>query len=297
MLSHKSQAETAQHDAGEPVERALDRRGAQPPHAVQAVLAHSRTVLRYDRIGPGYARERRADPRIAAALDRALGDARTVVNVGAGAGSYEPDDREVLAVEPSAEMRAQRSSDAAPCIGAFAERLPLADASFDAALAVYSDFHWDDPSKGIAELVRVSRERVVLLTVDRSVAERYWLTRDYFAAGNDLFRDLEGVTSALPGDCEVTAIPIPHDCCDGFVHAFWRRPRALLDERVRATMAMFDRLGEAAVDEGLARLRADLDSGAWRAHNRELGRLEALDLGHRLVVWRHRAPGGQPTFV
>lgn len=253
--------------------------------------------MRYDRIGSGYARERRADPRIAAALDAALGDARTVVNVGAGAGSYEPVDRTVLAVEPSAAMRSQRPSAAAPCIEAFAERLPLADASFDAGLAVYSDFHWDDPSKGIAELVRVSRERVVLLTVDRAVAQRYWLIRDYLPGGNDLFRDLESVTSALQDECEVSVVPIPHDCCDGFVHAFWRRPRELLDAQLRATMAIFDRLEQEAVDDGLHRLRTDLDSGAWRARNGDLCELEALDLGHRLVVWRRRAPGAQPTLV
>lgn len=253
--------------------------------------------MRYDRIGPGYARGRRADPRIAAALRAALGDARTVLNVGAGAGSYEPTDRQVLAVEPSAAMRAQRSPSAAPCIEAFAEQLPLADASFDAALAVYSDFHWQDPSNGIAELVRVSRERVVLLTVDRTIAERYWLTRDYFPGGSDLFRDLGCVTSVLPGECEVTAVPVPYDCCDGFVHAFWRRPRELLDERLRATMAMFDRLEAAVVEHGFARLGADLDSGAWRARNRELCGLEALDLGHRLVVWRHPTPRRQPTLV
>jgi SAM-dependent methyltransferase len=263
----------------------------------QAPLADFTVVLRYDRIGSGYAGQRHADPRIAAALARALGDVRTIVNVGAGAGSYEPEDRAVLAVEPSAAMRGQRPPDAAPCIGALAERLPLADASFDAALAVYSDFHWDDPSQGIAELVRVSRERVVLLTVDRSAAERYWLTRDYFPAGNDLFRDLECVTSELPGECEVTAVPIPHDCRDGFVHAFWRRPRELLSERLRSTMAIFDRLGEPAVDDGLQRLRDDLDSGAWLARNGELCGLDALDLGHRLVVWRRLAPSGQPTFV
>jgi SAM-dependent methyltransferase len=280
VLGRESKPETDQHDAA--------RRSS---HAVERALADSTDVLRYERIGPGYARGRRAEPRIAGALDAALGDARTVVNVGAGTGSYEPVDRTVLAVEPSAAMRAQRSPTAAPCVEAFAERLPFADGSFDAALAVYSDFHWDDPGRGIAELVRVSRERVVVLTVDRAIAERYWLTRDYLPGGSDLFRDLESVTSALPGDSDVTTVPIPHDCCDEFVHAFWRRPRALLDDRLRATMAMFDRLEPAAVDLGLARLRADLDSGAWGARNGELCGLDALDLGHRLVVWRRGALG------
>jgi SAM-dependent methyltransferase len=254
-------------------------------------------VRRYDRIGVGYARGRRADPRIAAAIDLALGDAGSVVNVGAGAGSYEPAGRTVLAVEPSPAMRAQRPPDAARCIEACAEDLPLADASVDAALAVYSDFHWTDPSKGIAELVRVSRDRVVLLTVDRAVAQRYWLTRDYFPAGNELFRDLERVTSDLPGHCEVTVVPIPHDCCDGFVHAFWRRPRELLDDRVRAAMALFDRLSHDTLADGLARLRSDLDSGVWQTRNGELRELDAVDLGHRLVVWRHQATCHQPTLV
>ncbi len=125
----------------------------------------------------------------------------------------------------------------------------------DAALAIYTDFHWADPSKGIAELVRVARDRVVLLTVDRAAARRYWLTRDYFPGGDDLFRDLECVTSELPGACDVTVVPIPHDCLDGFVHAFWRRPREFLDSGVRSSMALFDRLSQATLDAGLSRLR------------------------------------------
>ncbi len=250
----------------------------------------------YDRIGDGYARERRAEPTIAAAVLAALGDAESILNVGAGTGSYEPVDRTVLAVEPSRSMRAQRPRAAAPCIDASAEDLPLDDASFDAALAIYTDFHWSDPASGVAELVRVSRDRVVLLTVDRSVAERYWLTRDYFPGADDLFRELAELIGELPGPAAVTPVPIPHDCQDGFVHAFWRRPRELLDARVNSKMAIFDRLGRESVAQGLRRLQADLDSGAWLQRNRELEGRETLDLGHRLVVWRHPA-GRQPTFV
>lgn len=245
----------------------------------------------YARVAPAYARQRRPDPRIAAAIERALGDARTVVNVGAGTGSYEPSDRSVLAVEPSPEMRAQRPPGAAGCVDGRAEQLPLPDASVDAAMAVYTDFHWSDPATGIAELVRVSRRRIVVLTVDRAVAERFWLTRDYLPAGNDLFRELSHLTAEFPGACEVSTVAIPHDCADGFAHAFWRRPARLLDEQLHATMAIFDRLPEETVRRGLQRLRSDLDDGRWARRNRELRGLHELDLGHRLVVWRH--PGGQ----
>lgn len=222
-------------------------------------------------------------------IDEALGDARSVLNVGAGAGSYEPTGRRVLAVEPAAEMRAQRPPDAAPCLDAAAEQLPLPDASVDAALAIYTDFHWADVHRGIAEMVRVSRSRVALLTVDRDVAERYWLTRDYLPGGNRLFGELSRVTAELPGS-EIKIVPIPHDCQDGFVHAWWRRPRQLLDPQVRSTMALFDRLPPATVRAGLTRLRSDLDSGAWRRRNHELLDLDCLDLGHRLVVWSRAQP-------
>jgi SAM-dependent methyltransferase len=245
----------------------------------------------YERIGgPEYRKVRRPDPRLAQALERALGDARSVLNVGAGTGSYEPPDRAVQAVEPSAAMRAARPPTSAPCLAAAAEDLPLADASVDVAMAIYSDMHWQDRSKGIAEMIRVSARGVVLLTVDRDAARRYWLTRDYLPGGNDLFAPLSSLTSLLPGaSCRVIVVPIPYDCADGFVHAFWRRPRALLDPRLRATMSLFARIAPRVVERGVARLRADLGSGAWAARNHELLDADALDLGHRLVVWRRDA--------
>lgn len=242
----------------------------------------------YDQIGVGYARVRRADPRIAAAVNAALAGTRTVINVGAGAGSYEPcdHDREVVAVEPSHQMRAQRPLTAAKCLAGTAEDLPFPDRSVDVAMAIYSDMHWHDRDKGIAEMVRVSRGRVVLLTVDREVASRYWLTRDYLAGADDLFAPLSCVISQLPGPCRIRVVPIPHDCSDGFVHAFWKRPDALLDPRLRATMSLFARLDEATVEAAICRLRADLASGDWKRRNRELLHRDSLDLGHRLIVWQ-----------
>jgi hypothetical protein len=245
------------------------------------------SVRLYDRIGSGYAGTRRTDPRIARAVEHALGDARTVLNVGAGTGSYEPAGRETVAVEPSAAMRAGRPPGAAPCLAGEAENLPLRDSSVEAAMAIYSDMHWRERDQGIAEMVRVTTRRVIVLTVDRDVTRRYWLTRDYLPGAEDLFAPLSCVTSLLPGACRVTAVPIPHDCLDGFVHAFWRRPRALLDPSLRATMSLFARLSPGAVEDALSRLRADLGSGEWRRRNHDILELDSLDLGHRLVVWEH----------
>ncbi len=254
-----------------------DRRNYNPP-AMGSGL--------YDRIGRGYGQVRRADPRIAVALNAALGTARSVVNVGAGTGSYEPADRRVLAVEPAAGMRAQRPAGSAPCVAGAAESLPLPDASVDVAMAVYTDFHWGDRGRGIAEMLRVSRRAVVLLTVDRHAADRYWLTRDYLPEANDLFAPLSTVTDLLPTSPQITPVPIPHDCQDGFVHAFWKRPHELLDPELTTTMAVFARLGPGSAQAGLERLHADLDSGAWERRNAGLAALESLDLGHRLIVWR-----------
>jgi SAM-dependent methyltransferase len=181
----------------------------------------------YDTLGVGYATGRRTDPRIAAALWAALGDAETVVNVGAGTGSYEPPDREVVAVEPSAVMRAQRPPGAAPCIAASAEALPFADDAFDAGMAVLSDHHWHDNAAGLRELRRVAR-RVVLFQWDNTRLGEFWLVRDYlpelvaYARGPSL----QERGALLAPDTTITPVPIPWDCVDGFLHAHWRRPEA-----------------------------------------------------------------------
>lgn len=241
----------------------------------------------YDAIGDGYATTRRPDPRIAAAIDRALRDARSVVNVGAGSGSYEPADREVTAVEPSAAMIAQRPPGAAPAVQAVAEALPFDDASFDAALATMTLHHWDDAWRGLAELRRVARDRVVILTWDPAVAGASWLIADYLPEllALDLFRfpEAAAIASAL-GGAEVWPVPIPSDCRDGFIEAFWARPEAYLDPAVRAGMSGMRQLGAAVVEPAMRRLAADLDSGAWDRRHGHLREQDELDLGYRLVV-------------
>lgn len=242
----------------------------------------------YDEIGAGYGGRRTADPRIAALLDVALGDATSVVNVGAGTGSYEPAGREVIAVEPSARMRAQRPPGAAECLDAAAEALPLPGGHADASLAVYTDFHWRDHVQGLRELIRVARRRVVILTVDAEASARYWLFRDYLPGGAALFNDVAQVAAVFAGPVTVTPVPVPHDCHDGFVHAFWRRPEALLDPAVRASMAVFADQPGGQAERAVAALRSDLADGTWAARNDELlGRTE-LDLGHRLLVWERQ---------
>jgi SAM-dependent methyltransferase len=241
----------------------------------------------YDTIGGGYATTRRADPRIAAAIDRALDDARTIVNVGAGTGSYEPTDREVTAVEPSAAMIAQRPPGAAPAVQGVAEALPFDDVSFDAALATMTLHHWNDVWRGLAELRRVARDRVVILTWDPAVAGASWLIADYLPEllELDLFRfpEAAAISSAL-GGAEVWPVPIPRDCRDGFIEAFWARPEAYLAPSIRAGASGMRALGPAVVEPAMDRLAADLDSGAWDRRHGHLRELGELDLGYRLVV-------------
>jgi len=238
----------------------------------------------YDEIGVGYMTTRQADPTIEGMVHDALGDARRVVNVGAGTGSYEPHDREVVAVEPSEVMIAQRPAGAAPVVRAVAEELPFEDDSFDAAMAVITDHHWSDRARGLRELRRVARSRAVLLTYDPSFADRFWLVRDYLPG----FKGLPGMTiddvAAHLGAQTVLPVPIPADCRDGFLPAFWARPHAYLDPRVRAGISVFARLEPAEVEAAMACLRADLDSGAWNERNAELAGLDELDLGFRLLI-------------
>lgn len=244
----------------------------------------------YDRIGLSYARYRQPDPRIAARLHAALGDVASVVNVGAGSGSYEPEDRSVLAIEPSLSMIAQRRS-RAPVVAASAMRLPLRDRSFDAAMAILTMHHWPDRAAGLAELARVARERVVILTFDPA-ATSFWLVTDYFPDILDLDRETMPRLDELRFDdaaVEVRPVPIPHDCLDGFLGAYWRRPAAYLDAGARSAISSFALIPD--VDRGLDRLARDLDDGTWQRRYGDLLQRDALDLGYRLVIarWRSRA--------
>lgn len=250
----------------------------------------------YDAIGRGYATRRRPDPRIAAAIQAALGNAGSVVNVGAGAGSYEPADRSVVAVEPSWQMIGQRPPGAAPVLQAAAEALPFGDAAFDAALAVLTLHHWRDRAAGLAELRRVARRRVVIVNWDPQAQHDFWLTREYIPALLErdavLFPTAAEIETAL-GPLRVVPLPVPHDCIDGFLGAYWRRPEAYLDAGVRSAMSTFARLGSEAarsVAEGIARLGDDLATGRWEARFGHLRARDAIDLGYRLVVAERARP-------
>jgi SAM-dependent methyltransferase len=244
-------------------------------------------TLRYDDIGRTYTTTRRPDSRIAARIEAALGDARTVLNVGAGTGSYEPRDREVTAVEPSAVMRDQRSPEAAPCIDARAEDLPFEDASFDAAMAALTIHHWDDWRAGVAELRRVARQRVVVFTWDPHTAGRMWVGAEYFPGlwADDIadFPSLDEQIDELGAE-KVQAVPIPHDCTDGFFGAHWRRPAAYLDPVVRAGMSVFALREPEQLEPGLRALEHDLATGAWAERHADLLARDELDLGYRLLI-------------
>jgi hypothetical protein len=241
----------------------------------------------YDSIGATYTVTRRTEPRIAARIWAALGDARTVVNVGAGTGSYEPPGRDVTAVEPSALMRAQRPAGAAPCVAATAESLPFEDQSFDAAMALSTVHHWQDPITGLRELRRVAR-RVVVFTFDASDTgwhRRFWLTRDYLPEAADLLVGWPSLTEqARAIGARVEPVLIPWDCADGFFEAYWRRPEAYLDENVRRGISVWARVGPDAEQRAVRSLRHDLASGRWAGRNRDLLDLDAAELGLRLLI-------------
>ena len=250
----------------------------------------------YDRIGIGYAAVRRPDPRIAARIGAALGRCERILNVGAGAGSYEPANRRVIAVEPSAEMIRQRPRGAAPVVQAAASRLPFQDRSFDAALAVLTIHHWPNRAQGLAELRRVARELVVILTWDPQHAG-FWLIREYFPEILELdrrvFPSLREIETAI-GPAASSVVPVPADCVDGFLGAYWRRPAQYLDARARAAISVFSKLDCAA---GLSRLRRDLEDGTWLANNGALQMLHELDVGYRLVVAQLAKPSRGAVLV
>jgi hypothetical protein len=243
-------------------------------------------MVAYDRIGAGYLATRRPDPRIASQIHAALTRMGTVVNVGAGAGSYEPA-HTVAAIEPSMVMIAQRPPGSAPCVRAVAEALPLRDKCVDAAMAILTVHHWNDVAAGIDQLRRVTRHRTVILTWDQSVTRDFWLLREYFPAAtrisDELYVPIDHLVELLGGG-HVQTVLVPYDCTDGFGAAYWRRPEAYLDPSVRAGISMLAYAGEAALAEGVTRLVGDLRSGQWhRRHSDLLGQHE-LDAGYRLIV-------------
>jgi ubiquinone/menaquinone biosynthesis C-methylase UbiE len=242
---------------------------------------------RYDTIGRTYAQARRADPRIATKILSALGDARTVVNVGAGTGNYEPGDRSVVAVEPSLTMIRQRRPDAAPAVQGVAEQLPFADGAFDAAMATLTVHHWSDQVAGLRELRRVAA-RQVILAFDPWTSGGYWLVDDYFPE----YRALESEWNApTPDDIgrhlhvqRVEVVPVPGDCTDGFGGAYWQRPEAHLDPVVRAGMSWLAQLDPSIVERNVARLAAELADGRWDEKYGHLREQDSIDLGYRLIT-------------
>lgn len=241
----------------------------------------------YNAIGHSYVATRQPDARIAQAIRAALGEVRTVLNVGAGTGSYEPADVQVVAVEPSLAMIQQRPAGTAPVVQAVAEHLPWADAAFDATLAILTVHHWRDRAAGLAELRRVARHRVVLLTWDPAYRDAFWLTTQYVPEVVDFdvprFPSMTELAHCL-GNIEARPLPIPHDCQDGFLGAFWRRPEAYLGPDVRRAMSGFAQLPPEVVHTGLARLAADLRSGQWEAQFGWVREQASLDLGYRLII-------------
>jgi SAM-dependent methyltransferase len=244
------------------------------------------SVPAYDSVGLTYTDFRSADPRIAERVWAALGDAGSVVNVGAGSGSYEPRDRKVIAVEPSPVMIAQRPTDAASAIEGVAEALPLADKSVDAALGIFTIHHWNDLAAGLTEMRRVARRRIVLATIDAEVNAEIWTLAEYFPeamrAEEEKMPAMGTLEALLPG-AEIEAVPMPSRCQDEFTSALWDRPEMFLDSAVLRSSSLWHSLPPEAIERGQQRLRADLESGRWDERFGYLRTLPELDIGLRLI--------------
>jgi SAM-dependent methyltransferase len=241
----------------------------------------------YDRHGAGYARQRRTDPRIAARVHAALGEARTVINVGAGAGSYEPEDRHVVAVEPAAAMRAQRPRHLAPAVNATAEHLPFDDDAFDAAMATVTVHQWGDTERGLRELRRVSRGPVVILTFDGDALDLLWLAEyvpELIAAERRRYPPIDLIASLIGPRADVRPVAIPIDCVDGFTEAYYARPEHFLDPRVRASQSAWGFVDDIAEARAVDTLRHDLDSGAWDERFGHLRRQPEFPGALRLII-------------
>jgi len=243
----------------------------------------------YEQLVDGYAPIRRPDPHIEAMVHAGLGDARTVLNVGAGAGSYEPDDRYVVAVEPSASMRAQRPPHRVPAVDATAETLPFDDGAFDAAMATITVHQWPDPWAGLANVRRVTRGPVVILCFDRFAEAGFWLHEycpEVVAIDQGRDPDLERIAEAIGPRSEVQVVHLPLDCVDGFAEAFYGRPERMLDPAVRAAQSGWALLDPGIEDRMVERLTADLESGAWDERHGHLRTQPTFESSLRLLVGR-----------
>jgi SAM-dependent methyltransferase len=240
----------------------------------------------YDSIGRSYSSRRQSDPRVAAAIDGAIGGCASILNVGAGVGSYEPAFRTVVALEPSSTMIAQRPPGAAPVIQGCAEALPFRDGSFDGVLCVLTVQHWTNQARGFSECARVARSRVVFFTIDFDACTQFWLF-DYFPellrVDRPIFPAVEQFVDVF-GPMDIVEVSIPADCRDGFLSAYWKRPQAYLDSLVRDNISTFSKIGN--IDSELARLERDIDSGTWHRRYSNLQELRELDLGYRLLIAR-----------
>jgi SAM-dependent methyltransferase len=238
--------------------------------------------VKYDRIGLNYSELRKPDPRIAATIEAALGSAKTIINVGAGTGSYEPASRKVTAVEPSIEMIKKRAASAAPAIQASADDLPFDDNTFDAAMAILTLHHWPDKKAGLREMRRVTKGAIVLLTYDPSF--RPWLT-DYLpelAALDEAQMPAMSDYQSWLGDLDVKPLLVPHDCTDGFLYAYWRRPEAYLDPHVRSGSSSFWAIGDVTLQ--MEQLAKDLMTGEWHRRYSDLLTSNEYDAGYRIIV-------------
>jgi len=237
----------------------------------------------YDQLAEQYKTYRQPDPKIAARIQFHIQGAQRVLNVGAGMGSYEPEDCEVVAIEPSHDMIAKRKRDKATLIQGFAENLPFKDNDFDVSMGILTLHHWLDITLGLKEMLRVSKDKIVIFTWI-GYGSDFWL-EDYIpeiiGVDEKLFPTIEELEQIL-GDISVETIEIPYDCTDGFMCAYWRRPEAYLDQKVRKAISTFSRIPD--IQEGLNRLQDDISSGVWRKEHSHLFEKESLDLGYRLVV-------------
>jgi SAM-dependent methyltransferase len=240
----------------------------------------------YDELGVNYTDFRRPEPRIAARIWAALGDAASVVNVGAGAGSYEPSDRQTIAVEPSPLMIAKRPPGAGPAIRGVAEALPLDDKCVDAAMGTLTIHHWNDLGSGLAEMRRVARKRIVLLTIDAEKNSEIWTLSEYFPTAAQAEREkmpaMQALEAKLPR-ATIEVVPAPSRCRDEFTSALWDRPELFLEPETLRASSLWHQLSPETIRSGQERLRADLASGRWDEAHGHLRTLPELDIGLRLV--------------